>query len=119
VLRDPAFRVSDQSSYDKSFPGWRANPVFVQGVGWILNLNAPRHSRIRSLIARAFTARRIAGLEPAITAMADQLLDAMADRGADGSAVVRPCLRSMPQRSNCSGTSPRLPPSVALSHVTI
>jgi cytochrome P450 len=87
ILRDPGFRVSDQSSFDKSFPGWRANPVFVQGVDWILNLNAPRHSRIRSLIARAFTARRVAGLEPAITRMADQLLDAMADRGADGSAV--------------------------------
>jgi cytochrome P450 len=87
VLRDPGFRVSDQSSFDKNFPGWRANPVFVQGVDWILNLNAPRHPRIRSLMAHAFTARRIAGLEPAIARMADALLDAMADRGADGSAV--------------------------------
>jgi cytochrome P450 len=87
VLRDPGFRVSDQTSFDKNFPGWRANPVFVQGMDWILNLNAPRHSRIRSLMAHAFTARRIAGLEPAIVRMADRLLDAMADRGADGSAV--------------------------------
>jgi cytochrome P450 len=86
VLRDPGFRVSDQSTFD-SFPDWRANPVFVQGADWILNLNAPRHSRIRSLLARAFTARRIAGLEPAIAKMADELLDAMADRGAGGSAV--------------------------------
>ena len=52
-----------------------------------MNLNAPQHARIRTLIARAFTARRIAGLEPAIVTMADELLDAMADRGADGSAV--------------------------------
>ncbi|HLQ56413.1 MAG TPA: cytochrome P450 [Streptosporangiaceae bacterium] len=87
VLRDPGFRVSDESSLDKDFPGWRANPVFIQGADWILNLNAPRHSRIRSLMAHAFTARRVAGLEPAIAAMADELLDAMADRGADGSAV--------------------------------
>jgi cytochrome P450 len=87
VLRDPGFRVSDQSSFDQNFPDWRANPVFVQGMDWILNLNAPRHSRIRSLMAHAFTARRIAGLEPAIAKMADHLLDAMADRGADGSAV--------------------------------
>ena len=87
VLRDPGFRVSDESSLDTDFPGWRANPVFVQVVDWILNLNAPRHSRIRSLMARTFTARRIAGLEPAIAAMADELLDAMADRGADGSAI--------------------------------
>jgi cytochrome P450 len=87
VLRDPGFGVSDQSSFESNFPGWQANPVFVQGADWILNLNAPRHSRIRSLISRAFTPRRIAGLEPAIAKMADDLLDAMADRGADGSAV--------------------------------
>ena len=87
VLRDPGFRVSDESIFDKNFPGWRANPVFIQGVDWILNLNAPRHSRVRSLIAHAFTARRIAGLEPAIAKMADELLGAMADRGADGCAV--------------------------------
>jgi cytochrome P450 len=87
VLRDPGFRVSDESSFDKDLPGWRADPVFIQGADWILNLNAPRHSRIRSLIARAFTARRIAGLEPAIAKMADDLLDAMADRGADSTAV--------------------------------
>ena len=60
VLRDAGFRVSDDSTFDRDFPGWRDNPVFVQGMDWILNLNAPRHSRIRSLIARAFTARRVA-----------------------------------------------------------
>ena len=87
VLRDPGFRVSDRSTFDQTFPGWDANPVFVQGMDWILNLNGPDHSRIRSLIARAFTARRIAGLEPAITKMADRLLDEMAERGADGSVV--------------------------------
>jgi len=87
VLRDPGFRVTDAASLNQNFPDWRANPGFVQCADWILNLNAPRHARIRSLIARAFTARRIAGLEPAIAEMADELLDAMADHGADGTAV--------------------------------
>jgi cytochrome P450 len=87
VLRDPRFRTSDEARFVETFPGWRDHPVFVQAADWILNLNAPRHSRIRSLIARAFTPRRIAQLEPAIAAMADGLLDDMADRGADGSAV--------------------------------
>jgi cytochrome P450 len=87
VLRDAGFRVSDEATFDRDFPGWRENPVFVQGMDWILNLNAPRHSRIRSLIARAFTARRVAGLEPTIVSMADDLLDGMAERGADGSPV--------------------------------
>jgi cytochrome P450 len=87
VLRDPGFRVSDASNFDMGLPRWRDSPVFVQGADWLLNLNPPRHGRIRSQMARAFTARRIAALEPAIAAMADGLLDAMADRGADGSAV--------------------------------
>jgi len=87
VLRDPGFQVGDAASFDNVAPGWQANPVFVQGADWILNLNAPRHSRIRSLIARAFTSRRIAGLEPAIAKISDELLDGMADRGADGSPV--------------------------------
>jgi cytochrome P450 len=87
VLRDPGFRVADESTFDKSFPAWRENPVLIQGADWILNLNAPRHSRIRSLMARAFTARRVAGMEPAMAKVVDGLLDAMADRGADGSAV--------------------------------
>ena len=87
VLRDPGFRVSDEDRFEQDFPGWHANPVFVQAMDWMLNLNGPKHARIRSLIARVFTARRVAGLEPAITRMADELLDAMADRGADGSVV--------------------------------
>jgi cytochrome P450 len=87
VLRDPGFRVSDASSFDQGFPAWRANPVFVQAANWILNLNGPGHSRVRSLMARAFTARRVAGLEPAIAAMADHLLDAMADHGGDGGTI--------------------------------
>ena len=87
VLRDPGFRVSDRSSFDADFPVWRDNPVFVQAADWILNLNGPQHGRIRRLMARAFTARRVAGLEPAIARIADDLLDAMADGGADGSPV--------------------------------
>lgn len=84
VLRNPGFGVSDDAEFDRSFPGWRANPVFVQAMDWILNVNGPRHARVRSLVARAFSARRVAGLEPAIARMADDLLDAMADRGAGG-----------------------------------
>jgi cytochrome P450 len=87
VLRDPAFRAGDETSWDRSFPGWRTHPVLVQGADWLLNINGAKHARIRSLIGRAFTPRRVTGLQPAIETMADELLDAMADRGADSSAV--------------------------------
>lgn len=85
VLRDPAFLVSDAARFDEIFPDWQEHPSL--GMESILNLNAPEHFRIRSLIARAFTQRRVSGLAPAIARMTDELLDAMADRGADGSAV--------------------------------
>jgi cytochrome P450 len=87
LLRNPGFRVGDATAWDHSWSDWRSQPVFVQGADWILNSNGSKHTRIRSLIARAFTARRIATLQPVIEAQADALLDAMADRGADGSAV--------------------------------
>ncbi len=71
VLRDPGYKRLRPTTFEPSLPSWRQNPVFVQAADWILNLNAPQHSRIRSLIGRAFTARRIASLEPAIAKMAD------------------------------------------------
>jgi cytochrome P450 len=87
VLRDPGFPPSDETTWDRTFPGWQSQPVLIQAADWLLNTSGPKHARIRGLIARAFTARRVAGLQPAIEAMADDLLDRMADRGADGSAV--------------------------------
>jgi cytochrome P450 len=85
VLRDPAFLVTDAARLDQVFPLWREHPSL--GMDAILNLNAPAHSRIRSLMTRVFTHRRVAGLEPAIARLTDVLLDEMAERGADGSPV--------------------------------
>lgn len=87
VLRDPGFCKRDPAALDAVFPEWHEHPALSQGMEWILTLNAPDHSRIRSLIARAFTPRRVAGLEPAIARMTDGLLDSMAERGSDGTPV--------------------------------
>jgi cytochrome P450 len=87
VLRDPGFRCQDSEVFEHDLPGWREHPALVQGADWILNLNGDKHARIRSLIARAFTARRVAGLEPAVTKMADELIDAMAESGSGGRTV--------------------------------
>ena len=53
----------------------------------ILNANPPAHRRVRSLISSAFTPRRIAGLEPAITRVADELVDQLERLGAQGEPV--------------------------------
>ncbi|HEY4453348.1 MAG TPA: cytochrome P450 [Pseudonocardiaceae bacterium] len=39
----------------------------------------PAHTRVRGLVTRAFTARRVEGLRPIATTICDELLDAMAD----------------------------------------
>ena len=47
----------------------------------LLFLNPPDHTRIRSLVSRAFTPRRVAHLRPAIEAMTEELLDPVAEAG--------------------------------------
>ena len=41
----------------------------------MLELEPPRHTRLRGLVLRAFTSRRIAGLGPEVTALAKALVD--------------------------------------------
>jgi len=83
VLRDPAYRMAtpraEQLPYGLEHPSMSRTAM--------LNLNPPAHSRIRGLIAGAFTARRVAALEPAIAQMTDRMLAAMAAAGADGGPV--------------------------------
>lgn len=43
----------------------------------MLELEPPRHTRLRGLVVRAFTSRRIAALEPEIGALAHQLIDTL------------------------------------------
>jgi cytochrome P450 len=85
VLRDSSFRVADAARLDEIAPGWRDHPAL--SMESILSLNQPEHYRIRSLIARAFTPRRVAGLAPAVAAMTERLLDVLADRASDGGTV--------------------------------
>ena len=47
----------------------------------LLFLNPPDHTRIRSLVSRAFTPRRVERLRPAVEAMTEELLAPMAEAG--------------------------------------
>ena len=49
----------------------------------MLELEAPRHTRLRRLVVRAFTSGRIAALAPDITALCHRLIDAMPAGGGD------------------------------------
>jgi cytochrome P450 len=48
---------------------------------YIIELDPPLHDRIRGLVARAFTPRRISELEPRITEIAERLIDELAPFG--------------------------------------
>jgi cytochrome P450 len=48
---------------------------------YIIELDPPLHDRIRGLVARAFTPRRISELEPRIEEIAAELIDDLAPRG--------------------------------------
>lgn len=63
----------------------KEHDLFSSGVpgppNWFIFSDPPRHTRLRGLIARAFTPRVIADCESRIRAISGQLLDAMMDRG--------------------------------------
>jgi cytochrome P450 len=49
----------------------------------LLNMDPPQHTRIRSLVSRAFTGRRVAELRPRVQKLTDDLLDALGAGEAD------------------------------------
>jgi len=78
VLRDPRFSNN---------PEWlgpdavNASSVRVPGSRVMMFLDPPDHTRLRSLVSKAFTPKVVDGLRPRIQAIVDESLDAVADRG--------------------------------------
>ena len=61
-------------------PG-RAQPGFeMSAAGSISGMDPPGHTRLRKLVASAFTARRVEALRPRVASIVSQLIDAMAGR---------------------------------------
>ena len=62
--------------------GWRPDPdsLLASLDLHMLNLDPPDHDRLRKLVNKAFTARRVAELRPRITAITAGLLDDMSTR---------------------------------------
>ncbi|WP_030270825.1 cytochrome P450 family protein [Streptomyces sp. NRRL B-24484] len=47
----------------------------------LLNIDPPDHTRLRRLVSKAFTPRRVAEFEPRVQQLTDRLIDSFADRG--------------------------------------
>ena len=74
ALTDPRLR--------KMPPGWRPEPdsIFAVLEAHMLNSDPPDHERLRRLVNKAFTARRVDQLRPRIAAITAELLDEMSTR---------------------------------------
>ena len=82
VLSDPRF-----SREAASRPG---SPVTNQAGAnpeLLVSMDPPRHSRVRGLVAKAFSARTVERLEPRIRALVDGLLDGMVAHGTPADLV--------------------------------
>ncbi|HLN77163.1 MAG TPA: cytochrome P450 [Nocardioidaceae bacterium] len=60
------------------YPDWVDRPSLRMMFGSILMLNPPAHTRLRSIVSGAFTARRVAALRPAVQRIVDDLCDQLA-----------------------------------------
>jgi cytochrome P450 len=70
----------------KHMPGWHPEPgsIFAALDLHMLNSDPPDHARLRKLVNKAFTARRVERLRPRITAITAGLLEDISARGVHG-----------------------------------
>lgn len=91
LLREPRLRKNPGRLLEASgFPDWRDRPALSLMFESLLMTNPPDHTRVRGLVAREFTARRVAAMRPAVEAIADRLLDGLRDEADFVQAVAFP-----------------------------
>jgi len=73
-LKDKRMGREVPSEFAQPIPDHLA-PFYAVEAHSMLELNPPRHTRLRGLVLRAFTTRRIAELEPEIEALCHDLID--------------------------------------------
>jgi cytochrome P450 len=102
VLMDPTRFSSAFPIRTPSAPAPGVPTILAEGhpeVSALGNEDPPEHRRTRDLVAKAFSPRRIAGLQPRVTEIVSALLDAVQPRGrAD---LVAELARPLPLRALC------------------
>ncbi|MFF9647063.1 cytochrome P450 family protein [Kitasatospora aureofaciens] len=76
ALADPRLALDRAHAAPGNYRGFALPPALDAN---LLNMDPPDHTRIRRLVAQAFTPRRIAALRAPIERVAEQLLDAVED----------------------------------------
>ena len=83
ALRDRRFGKDFVGNMVRRYGENRMNEPAVASLGnTMLVLDPPDHTRLRSLVTKAFTARRVADMRTRIKALVDQQLDRVQDKGA-------------------------------------
>ncbi|MFC5752072.1 cytochrome P450 [Actinomadura rugatobispora] len=82
VLSDPRFSLAACTHRD--VPRVTPNPL---PEGSLLSMDGPEHARLRRLVAKTFTMRRVESLRPRAVEVTEGLMDEMAEQGAPADLV--------------------------------
>ena len=82
VLRDKRFGKDFVDRTSRRYgPEIMQEPVFRSMRHWMLQQDPPDHTRLRGLVVKAFTARRVEDMRPRIQQIVDETLDRIIDQG--------------------------------------
>src|SRR4051795_2857022 len=82
VLRDKRFGKDFVERTKRRYgPDIMQEPIFRSMQHWMLQQDPPDHTRLRGLVVKAFTARRVEDMRPRIQQIVDQTLDRIAGQG--------------------------------------
>jgi cytochrome P450 len=82
VLRDRRFGKDFVERTKRRYgPKIMEEPVFRNMSHWMLQQDPPDHTRLRGVVVKAFTARRVEDMRPRIQQIVDQTLDRIAGQG--------------------------------------
>ncbi|MFF2846657.1 cytochrome P450 [Streptomyces sp. NPDC058001] len=78
LSKNPVHHAEDAPGKSRTgIPGERSANLMTH----LLNIDPPDHTRLRRLVSKAFTPRRVAEFAPRVRELTDQLIDGFAERG--------------------------------------
>ncbi len=81
LLRDPRVSTNPAWLREGAVQGAEHHPVRQVGTALMMFLDPPDHTRLRSLVSKAFTPKVVESMRPRVQALVDELVDAVAPKG--------------------------------------